>query len=774
MTNSLTIFFLSALLANAAVCSNFEPDCICKMDKDDFGSKRSLSIGNGIVSVSPENQKVKKADIGKLVSVDGVILTQQNYHVRDSTKSLGFKGGFSCPDGFRTMSKVDLEIVNQSLKGSNFWMVDDKEMLNMPEGSLFLTSTKVYPLDYSENSSAFDFFGARIRSADKELSIQEYTTIMDNDSKMTKCVLDSYQSNDNRFMEEDLMQDQKHAMDIASTNAIDYQVVMTGGIKFEGDTSFQFKPENTGCFYLKMKWKMWDGTVVTNCKAFMVAPIFGSAYDTSLKIEDFKQFEFDLPEIRREEKIHFRGASAPIAAKPDGGAHIFFSREDDAFLRVIEVNDNMEVRAEFDLKLEGKPLSIACLDSGFVIYYQDEADHHKSSMAVFSANGILKWSKTIMNNGDQPESAKEQLTFHDEKGDLAFGMQAMYRPDNGKLVVGRNRILLIFSHYNNFKAGMEGFQGHTGDSVVSFDLNGNRELLGLAWGTSHSLAQRVLYDGLQFVTSSLGDAYPQHVTFASHDGKHPSNFIDGKTGTKNRYEVTKKTNLIPGTIPGDGDGRSCGRIGGLHVIRDSRFRKYAQVYARRTCTSGINGEENSNQKDEIGVLFFDRNLNRTRCHIVGDGYAVNVVRSALYGRNIFILFSKTKRRDLTNSQFLPNTYNVDDSCYMVLVGPTGMIVSSEVQLPECVLGNDDIVTLQNGNVAWTFVDKNGKLRAFTLAAPPYERFDGGYSIDDIKAETGSQGDDSVDATDPKTNDSGWIDRVHFYFLAVLILGFYEK
>jgi hypothetical protein len=370
--------------------------------------------------------------------------------------------------------------------------------------------------------------------------------------------------------------------------------------------------------------------------------------------------------------------------------------------------------------MNGKPIAIAASESGFVIYHLDNSDKHKSMLALFSANGGLLWKRVIMNNGDKPAKAKEQITFHDQKGKLAFGMEAMYRPDSGKLVIGRNRIALIFSHYNNFKAEMGGFQAHTGDSTVSFDMNGNNVLLGSGWGTSHSLDQKIIYDGLQFLTSALGDAYPQQIKFTVNDGIHPSTFIDGKTGQNNRYDINIKTHVIPGTIPGNGKGKSCGRLGGLHVIRDINFQKYAQVYSRHACSSGLNKHTITNDKDEIGIVFFDRNLNFIEQHKIGDGWNVNSIKSAIYGRNIFVVYSKTNRKDSESSEFLPNTYNVDDTCYMMLIDSTGMKRSQEIKLEKCTLGNDDLVTLKNGNVAWTFVDINGKLTSYSLKTPAFE------------------------------------------------------
>ena len=702
------------------VSSSSSPDCLCQMDKNTFGSVKPTNLDSQLVHVSPVDHIINGQNVGRLVSVNGIIMTQKNFNVMGNMKYLMLDGGQECPHGFRLLSKLDMQVINQSLKGNHFGLVTDPNQLNFPMNSYIFVDEKVYPLDFSDGPSAFDLYGAKIMVNDKFITIEKYTTKMFDQPQKTKCVMDSFQTNQDRVMKEDLVQGNKYQMNISIYNAIDYQVEITGGIKITSEGIFSYIPKNVGCFYTKIKWKMWEGSIITHCHAFMVQPIYGSAYNTTLNSNPIKETIYDMKPILREEKIHFRGGSAPIAAKPDGGAYIFHSLKDDMKLQVMEVDNSMDFIKTMDLNMYGRPLAIVATESGFVIYMQDSLDRHKSMVANFTDNGSLKWFRIIMNNGDKPSQSKEQVTFHEKDGKLAFGMQAMYRPDNGKLVIGRNRIMLIFSHYNNFKAEKNGFQGHTGDSTISLDMNGNDILLGTSWGTSHSLDQKIAYDGLQFITSSLGDAYPQQIRFTTHDGKHPSKFIDGKTGKQNRYKTFSRSHLIDGSIPGNGNGKSCGRLGGLHIIRDIKFRQYAQVYSRHACSSGLNGEVITNDKDEIGIVFFDRELNKISQHKIGDGWNVNSIKSSGYGRNIFIIYSTTTRKDKFSSEFLPNTYNVNDQCYMMLVKTDGILRSKKIKLDKCVLGNDDLVTLKDGNVAWTFVDINGKLFTYTLASPPYE------------------------------------------------------
>lgn len=740
------------------------------MDKKDFGIAKPSGTSSDIVKLSPIDDLVDGEFLGRLVSVGGIIFTQQNFSIKNNSKTLELEYKKKCPRGFRLLSKKDLLVLANSLQGNNFSKYIDQEHLNLPLNVYILSSDKEFPLDFSEKPSAFSFHGIMIVADDRSLKLETRTTFSNEVPKVTKCVLDSYQTNADRVKEEeDLRQGYPYKVVISMYTAIDYQVELTGGIHLSGQGFFDFTPYLAGCFYMKIKWKMWDGTIVTNCRGFTVQPTFGTDYKTSLNVDKISEIEYNLEQVAREVKLHFRGASAPIAAKPDWGAYILYSLKSNNQLKVMEVDNNMNRLSTIDLKMEGLPLAIAATESGFVVYMQNAQDRHSSMLAYYSENGSRKWTRTIMNNGDKPATAKDQVTFHDASGELVHGMQAMYRPDNGKLSVGRDRIVLIFSHYNNFEAGKSGFRGHTGDSTISFDMNGNDVLLGTSWGTSHSLAQQIVYDGLQFLTASLGDAYPQQIRFSVHNGKYKSTFVDGKTGKQNRYESFSKSDVVPGSIPGDGEGRSCGRLGGLHLIRKAQFIHYAQVYSRRACTTSVQGQLNTNKEDEIAIVFFDRNLNRIGKHKLGDGWKVNSIKSAKYGENIFVMYSTTDRPEKLASEFVPNTFSEDDTCFMMLASPDGTLRHKTVKLDKCIFGNDNPVTLQNGNVGWTFVDATGKLRGFTLETPPFKIDHGNSSNDDSGETTDANSNATDDSTQDATPKHHFLARWEFSILFVLCL-----
>lgn len=89
----------------------------------------------------------------------------------------------------------------------------------------------------------------------------------------------------------------------------------------------------------------------------------------------------------------------------------------------------------------------------------------------------------------------------------------MYKPDSGKIIYGKGRICIAFAHYNHFDNYPNGTRNdHTADGILTVsEDNGQNDLLASIWSCSHSLDQRLLYDGSIFIESSVGDAYPKNI-----------------------------------------------------------------------------------------------------------------------------------------------------------------------------------------------------------------------------------------------------------------------
>lgn len=193
-----------------------------------------------------------------------------------------------------------------------------------------------------------------------------------------------------------------------------------------------------------------------------------------------------------------------MAAKDDNGAYILYTEIDSSNLKVLEVDNEGKKIKTYDLKCQGKPYDIETTSFGFVFMARDEP-HFLYVKAWDVKKDSQKWHKTIMNNGAEPTEAIDQINLGNK-----FGTRVMYKPHNGRLTYMRDKIFIVFAHYNFFGFKDDGSRNaHTGDSTVFLGVN-DGENLGWAfnWGSSHSLTQRVIYDGYYLYTATLGDAFP--------------------------------------------------------------------------------------------------------------------------------------------------------------------------------------------------------------------------------------------------------------------------
>ena len=152
------------------------------------------------------------------------------------------------------------------------------------------------------------------------------------------------------------------------------------------------------------------------------------------------------------------------------------------------------------------------------------------------------------------------------------------------------------------------------------------------------------------------------------------------------------------------------------MFEKNGFQKYAQVYSRVPCKSK-SSKVPSNSKDEAAVIFFDRNLNLIEKKKFMTGKNVNIIKSAKYGKNIFVIFSTTTKSD---GQFVPAKYDMNnDKAHMLLLkdGFKELERPKIIDLDEYIINNDNPINLKNGNVAWSFVGKDNILKVFTLKTP---------------------------------------------------------
>lgn len=144
----------------------------------------------------------------------------------------------------------------------------------------------------------------------------------------------------------------------------------------------------------------------------------------------------------------------------------------------------------------------------------------------------------IMDNGEQTEDSRglsnsgKGLVFWD-KGTMIFGTEAMFDPvtlGRGNLLFAFDAWIASFTYGNNFAASGKkvgeyqlGKQNsHWGEIVLRFpaDSDAKTRLIS-AWGVSHSMDLRTVYDGEYLAHISIGNVYPADFKFVvfGRDGK---------------------------------------------------------------------------------------------------------------------------------------------------------------------------------------------------------------------------------------------------------------
>ncbi len=307
-------------------------------------------------------------------------------------------------------------------------------------------------------------------------------------------------------------------------------------------------------------------------------------------------------QFNRVMNYHFASSAAIIAPFP-GGFYVAYSVRTTLQLEIREFTNSLSQVRILPLNAAGTVLGFThTVNKGFAILVRDSADTNRAYLWVLNSDGTTKWSRNIMNNGANPTVAVDQITFNDSAGAPLFGMKAMFRPDNGRIAFGNNWIGVAIGHYNFFGFRTDGSRDdHTGDTYYSFDFNNAMNVkLGWGWGTSHSLLSRVIYNGVNFSFAALGDAYPQQIRF--------STVATGAGVVSGTLPSQISSAVVSGSIPGDGGGRACGRLGDINVISTSPLTLGASYVRWQCSTTSTFLDPFTNNVNEVAWLVYTPGL----------------------------------------------------------------------------------------------------------------------------------------------------------------------
>ena len=394
-------------------------------------------------------------------------------------------------------------------------------------------------------------------------------------------------------------------------------------------------------------------------------------------------------------------------------------------LHVKTIDNNGKELSDFNLTVSGFPFDIISVGWGYVCLIKDYVNgnylyllgvDYKTNKTVFQRT-LINASPTVPPTN---YTSDQLIFFKDSLGTPYFGMNAMFNPSNGKLALGKQRLAVIFAHYNYFGLNADGTRSdHTGDTLITVNLTGKDEKLAFSWGCSHSLTQNLIYNGDKFMSQSLGDAYPQNIYFTIDEGLSSNGVVDPITGRQSFLSSKSSSTLLPDVMPGNGMGYSNGRLGNLIQLADGKT--YVVPYARRYSWTMFDTANSSSTINELGLSFYDQTLTLLRDVSLGPGQMINQIQSCRYGQNIFLTYVVSNNHLVMNNQFLDPNIHTDDVQYMMLVDSSGNVLQSPLKWSTnytILSSSDEIKMMSDGRCAWTYVDSSYLLNYAYLTPPP--------------------------------------------------------
>ena len=414
-------------------------------------------------------------------------------------------------------------------------------------------------------------------------------------------------------------------------------------------------------------------------------------------------------------KLHFEHSNSPVAPRIDGGYYIAFT-DRYKYLHVLSYDKDDNLITDFNTTEKAYPHDIVSTDYGFAIYVIEAGSSYHSYLSVYNKNFELINTVQIMNNSGKDDMSKnstlkKQIIRYGSDKYPVYGMNFMYKPDNGKLQYSRGIIFLIFAHYNNFpKSG-----GHTGDTVVTFndiltDMN-----FGLNWGSSHSLIQSATFDEFYFWTAALGDAYPQGISVEYTSKDEFSNSYDPINKKYNLRKYAQFKNLA-GSIKGYGNGSADGKLGG--ILYFDQLKLYCLIYAKTPNYS-------SDDKNNTNIIYITTwkftnkqisDLITKELIIFESNNNVMQVRAGRYGNDkLFIIYSETTSSGGNGYGSISKGTKPKLSIFQLPEITQITITSSYDDL--LMNTNEDLRTFEDGVLIWATSNKQGKLTINKIGTP---------------------------------------------------------
>ncbi|EAR86901.2 hypothetical protein TTHERM_00211530 (macronuclear) [Tetrahymena thermophila SB210] len=687
--------------------------CKCTIDSSPFpGSVSSVPTA---LALSPEDEYSEMKNIGKLIAVGSIQILQQTFQVQQKSN---INLQHNCPAGYTPVTQDDLKAIiarpdYSTLIGSDYLKLDFSN-------NTYYSQTKVYPSSTKgSDSKSFKYYTLSVDSKGKP-NINYESTYFDTKTKLTICKrnLQQFPVQLAGYEGYDLEKGKSYQFQIINKNVQAYYVSDSNNNTYTTSTFTYTHNGNSqwGCATINFKLQVFGGVTVGDCLTIWTKnQIAFNADSSSFNINTIQGTVLSGVKANMTEDLFFSHGSAPIAPiiGDSSSFYVYYSNLNSSQLMVQKVSSQgTPLGSAIDTKQVGYPFDIVTTDFGFVVMAGDS--NQRAFIQAINKDGSQRWLRILVDNGINAVSPLDQIKFYQsDKCDLPSGMTLMYDPENGRLNYARGKIQAIWAHYNHFGYYSNGERDdHTGDTMISLDADtGLDQNIFWAWGASHSLYQNLHYDGKNLYVASLGDAYPMNIKF---------NICNIDT-----YQCVSSTNLVQGDIPGDGSGNSAGRQGSFIDIVGNRNQKLF-IYSRKDCTGGYDDISSENSINELAVIKFDSQLKyiSTTTLISGDDAArINNIKTVPYGKNILLAYTMIPSSDVQNFN-RQNIIPTEEQTYVALLsGVDGSILVQPAQLQNYqISASDDWRVLENGSIAYTYVDSDYNLNIYltpALTTPSY-------------------------------------------------------
>ena len=628
----------------------------------------------------------------KTIQIANQIFLDKNFVGVNYATSELYEDSKYCPDDFIIPKKQDFEAIIIQLGADAYSAFTDPKGFNMEAGKYYLTNTKG-----AEGMNKFFMYldGTNIKFIDA------YPFDL---NRVCRCMLDlaninlvfpnlngAIELNPN---EDTLIQTSKEKY----ASGFLWQIE---GKTQEGKT-ITHKFEKSGMYMVEFWGNYLNGEVLYLCENVFVKKnsITNTQADTPAD-ENIKKIETEF-EMEYTPTLHFEYSNSPVAPRIDGGYYISVTGKD-KFLHVLSFDIDDNLIKDFNTNENAYPFDITATDYGFAIYMVEIGSSYHSYLSVYNKDFELINTVQIMNNtadddNKKPSNLKKQIIRYESSREPVFGMNFMYRPDNGKLIYSRGRIFLIFCHYNYFLDN----GGHTGDTIVTFNDILTDMDFGITWGSSHSLIQSVTFDNFYFWTAALGDAYPEGIKVEYTSKSEFSNEYD-PIHKKYNLRSSSSTSSLAGSIKGYHNGSADGKLGG--ILYFAKLGLYCLVYAKTP-----DAQSGKNIIYMTTWEFTDNKISNNKTMIVKtfDSNNVMQVRAGRYGDDkVFIIYSETTKSG--GNSYGNVQKGTTPKLYIIKPKEQQILVSDEIYEKLLMNTNEDLRTFEDGVLIWATANTEGKL-----------------------------------------------------------------